>query len=97
MTLNFDYLPSIEGVKDFTKKLTETILEHNDHEELRADRKMMVEALIVKIIKQSKVITLENMYTAITPLIETRGFQFNEKFVHNAFNTLIDKNYIRDL
>jgi hypothetical protein len=30
-------------------------------------------------------------------MIENRGFKFNQKFVENTFNGLIDKRYIRDL
>jgi hypothetical protein len=30
-------------------------------------------------------------------MIEARGFIFNQKFVDNSFNGLIDKRYIRDL
>ena len=62
MSLNFEYMPDKEGNIDFTKRITETILDHNEHEELKADRKMMVEALIVKIMKQCKVVSLPKMY-----------------------------------
>lgn len=52
---------------------------------------MMVEALIVKIMKNSKTITLEGLYQQITPMIEARGYLFNKAFVDNALGGLIDK------
>jgi hypothetical protein len=57
----------------------------------------MVEALIVKIMKASKKLKLPEVLEQITPMILTRGFKFNEKFVENTFNGLIDKRYIRKL
>lgn len=30
-------------------------------------------------------------------MIEARGFKFNQAFVDNAFNGLIDKRYIKDM
>lgn len=97
MTLNVDFSPLPDTPKDFTNRFTESILHHNEHEELKADRKMMVEAMIVKIMKNQKLLTLPKLYTEITPKIEARGFQFNENFVSNTFRGLMNKNYIRDL
>lgn len=57
----------------------------------------MVEAYIVKIMKANKELSKPELYGHITPMIEGRGFKFNEEFVENAFNGLIDKRYIKDL
>lgn len=57
----------------------------------------MVEAFIIKIIKANKTLRLSELYEQITPMIEARGFKFNEKFIENAFNGLIDKRYIKDM
>lgn len=57
----------------------------------------MVEALIVKIMKSSKVIEMDDLYTKITPMIESRGFNFNQGFVDNTFKGLVSKNYVRNL
>lgn len=88
---------SKEAHLNLTKEYTEKKLQYIEHEELKADRKLMVEALIIKLMKMHKVLTLEDLYEDITPLIEERGFNFNQKFVHNCFQGLITKNYIRDL
>ena len=71
-------------------------LKCNEQEELKADRKLMVEALIIKLMKSAKVIRLEEVYEKITPMIESRGFNFNQAFVDKTFNGLIGKNYIRN-
>lgn len=56
----------------------------------------MIEALIIKLMKSAKVIRMDEMYEKITPMIESRGFNFNQTFVDNTFNGLINKNYIRN-
>ena len=58
MSLNLEFMPNNETMTDFTTRFTENALNQSEHEELRADRKMMVEAMIVKIMKQNKVMTL---------------------------------------
>ena len=57
----------------------------------------MVEALIIKLMKSSKILTLEDLYTKVTPMIEARGFNFNKVFVDSTFQSLISKNFIRNL
>lgn len=50
-------------------------------EELKADRKFMVEAIIVKLMKKLKNTDKETILKETAPLIEKRGFSFNAKFV----------------
>lgn len=57
----------------------------------------MVEALIIKLMKSSKIVTMEELYKKVTPMIESRGFNFNKVFVDSTFKSLISKNFIRNL
>lgn len=95
--LNLEFEPTPLTISDFTTRFTENILHHCDQEELKADRKMMVEAIIVKTMKKCKLATLPELFGLMRPLIECRGFQFNEGFVSNTLQGLVNKNYIRDL
>ena len=65
-------------------------------EELKADRKLMVEAMIIKIMKNAKTASLEEILKRIVPIIESRGFKYNQEFVQQSMDRLIDKEYIRD-
>lgn len=56
----------------------------------------MVEAIIVKIMKRLKNTDKETILKETAPLIEKRGFSFNSKFVENAIERLVDKEFIRD-
>ena len=56
----------------------------------------MVEAMIIKIMKASKVATLEDILKRIIPIIESRGFKYNQEFVKQSVDRLIDKEYVRD-
>ena len=46
-------------------------------EELKADRKLMVEAIIVKIMKAEKLCKREDLLERSAPLVTQRGFKFN--------------------
>jgi DUF1009 family protein len=47
-------------------------------EELKADRKLMVEAMIIKIMKNVKSGTRDDILKKIVPIIEARGFKYNK-------------------
>ena len=51
--------------------------EMEEFEELRADRNLMVQAMIVKIMKASKEAKVEDVMTKVRPMIEAKGFKFN--------------------
>ncbi len=65
-------------------------------EELKSDRKLMVEAILVKIMKGEKVCKREELIEKSAPLVTLRGFKFNMEFVEKSVDRLIDKEFIRD-
>ena len=65
-------------------------------EELKADRKLMVEAILVKIMKGEKMCKREELVERSAPLVAQRGFKFNADFVEKSIDRLIDKEFIRD-
>jgi hypothetical protein len=60
-------------------------------EELKADRKLMVEAIIVKIMKNAKVANRNEVVHNTAPLLAQRGFNFNADFVEKSIDRLLDK------
>jgi hypothetical protein len=50
-------------------------------EELKADRKLMVEAILVKIMKGEKVCRRDELVQKANPLVSQKGFKFNADFV----------------
>lgn len=70
-----------QNVFDITDVEVENKFEAKPLEELKADRKFMVEAIIVKLMKKLKHTDKENILKEACPLIEKRGFNFNAKFV----------------
>lgn len=60
-------------------------------EELKADRKLMVEAIIVKIMKNEKVAKRSELVPKTAPLLAQRGFNFNADFVEKSIDRLLDK------
>ena len=60
-------------------------------EELKADRKLMVEAILVKIMKGEKLCRREDLLEKSAPLVTQRGFKFNGEFVAKSIERLIDK------
>lgn len=65
-------------------------------EELKADRKLMIEAILVKIMKGEKVCKREQLMEKSVPLVTQRGFKFNNDFVSKSIDRLVDKEFIRD-
>lgn len=65
-------------------------------EELKADRKLMVEAIIVKIMKSEKMAKREELLMKTAPLLAQRGFNFNADFVEKSIDRLLDKEFLRD-
>ena len=66
-------------------------------EELKADRKLMVEAILVKIMKGEKMCKREELVERSAPLVAQRGFKFNVDFVEKSIDRLIDKEFILSL
>lgn len=64
-------------------------------EELKADRKMMVEAIVVKIMKRFRMTTRDILYEESALGLEQRGFKFNKDFVEKSIDRLIDKEFLR--
>ena len=60
-------------------------------EELKSDRKLMVEAILVKIMKGEKLCKREDLLEKSAPLVTQRGFKFNAEFVTKSIERLIDK------
>ena len=58
-------------------------------EELKADRKLMVEAIIVKLMKGDKLSTRAKILEKTAPLLATKGFSFNEEFVKGSIERLL--------
>jgi cullin 1 len=65
-------------------------------EELKADRKLMVEAIIVKIMKSEKMAKRAELLAKTAPLLAQRGFNFNADFVEKSIDRLLDKEFLRD-
>jgi cullin 1 len=65
-------------------------------EELKADRKLMVEAIIVKIMKTEKMVKREELVVKTAPMLAHRGFNFNADFVEKSIDRLLDKEFLRD-
>ncbi len=65
-------------------------------EELKADRKLMVEAIIVKIMKGEKMAKRAELLAKTAPLLAQRGFNFNADFVEKSIDRLLDKEFLRD-
>jgi cullin 1 len=65
-------------------------------EELKADRKLMVEAIIVKIMKSEKMAKRDELLVKTAPLLAQRGFNFNADFVEKSIDRLLDKEFLRD-
>jgi hypothetical protein len=65
-------------------------------EELKGDRKLMVEAIIVKIMKGEKMAKREELLIKTKPLLAQRGFNFNADFVEKSIDRLLDKEFLRD-
>lgn len=66
-------------------------------EELKADRKLMVEAIIVKIMKTEKVTDRKAILDKTAPILAKKGFSFNEDFVEKSIDRLLQKEFLRDL
>ena len=66
-------------------------------EELKNDRRMMVEAIIIKIMKSEKTAAREELVGKTAPYLAQRGFHFNGDFVEKSIDRLIEKEFIRDL
>ena len=69
----------------------ESKIEVKAMEELKADRKMMVEAIIVKIMKADKMTSRKDLVQKTAPALKQRGFNFNSDFVERSIDRLLDK------
>jgi hypothetical protein len=87
----FEEGPAMDLVKEGAKKLEVKVME-----ELKADRKLMVEAILVKIMKGEKMCKRDELVHKSAPLVAQRGFKFNSEFVEKSIDRLIDKEFIRD-
>lgn len=64
-------------------------------EELKADRKLMVEAIVVKIMKKLRVTTREVLFEESASSLEQKGFKFNKDFVEKSIDRLVEKEFLR--
>lgn len=85
-----------KGLLDLVRKKQGKMVDVSAMEELKADRKLMVEAILVKIMKGEKVCRREELLEKSSPLVVQRGFKFNAEFVEKSIERLIDKEFIRD-
>lgn len=66
-------------------------IEVKSMEELKADRKLMVEAILVKIMKIEKIAKRVDLVQKTAPFLAQRGFNFNSDFVEKSIDRLLDK------
>lgn len=57
----------------------------------------MVSALVIKAMKSCKISSSEALLDNVKPMIETRGFMFDRKFVMNIINDLVDRDFMREI
>lgn len=83
------------GVVDLVREGSKEV-EVKAMEELKADRKFMVEAILVKIMKGAKLCQRQELIERSVPFVTQRGFKFNEGFIQHSIDRLVDKEFIRD-
>jgi cullin 1 len=84
------------GELDLVSRSDKGEIEVKAMEELKADRKLMVEAIIVKIMKSEKMSKRDELLVKTAPLLAQRGFNFNADFVEKSIDRLLDKEFLRD-
>ena len=84
------------GVIDLIREKKDRTVEVKAMEELKPDRKLMVQAILVKLMKGEKVCKRNELLERSAPLVNQRGFNFNADFVQKSIDRLIDKQFIRD-
>jgi hypothetical protein len=84
------------GELDLVSRSDKGEIEVKAMEELKADRKLMVEAIIVKIMKSEKMAKRDELLVKTAPLLAQRGFNFNADFVEKSIYRLLDKEFLRD-
>jgi cullin 1 len=84
------------GELDLVSRSDKGEIEVKAMEELKADRKLMVEAIIVKIMKSEKMAKRDELLVKTAPLLAQRGFNFNADFVEKSIDRLLDKEFLRD-
>ena len=69
------------SVVDLIREKKDRTVEVKAMEELKPDRKLMVEAILVKLMKGEKVCKRTELLERSAPLVNQRGFNFNADFV----------------